>query len=452
MSKTLRKILIYFLAASFVFAGFWQIFPLEKAAAQSPPGPSDYILEIKSTDTLYGTVRIKATTGGGSQPREFMFTLRGVLNVRNFASGSDIPSYNGRKANDNDVIKLYTLTNPSNLYCQSGSHREDIYMISVLYDGMDDLYHFAGIYTASTTLPAGGEQNRVYSRIQSGSFGWGGVCNNIHNSDPTAEAIIKQANSDNYRNAVVLLTISDEDRITRCNSLERRWEEFKTKVRQLMEPVGPIALQAPTTVTTQNPYWSQSIYTDIKWVDLGVEIGHIFTNENSVFDNTYNLTIDLNLTTEGKALVEEIADLVAMMKTDFTILKQAYPGSTWPDGCVKLKVFKWDSNFPNPPYYSSLDQFSENLNKMYTVFQEFMESQDEPIGPHEDACGGFPVSIGLKTVSWMFCELGLVLHAAAVYFLKKSLGWLTAIIGINVNMKFTQPRIKKDTTTGGTSD
>jgi len=70
----------------------------------------------------------------------------------------------------------------------------------------------------------------------------------------------------------------------------------------------------------------------------------------------------------------------------------------------------------------------------------------------ESSCGKFPVSIGLKTVSWMFCELGLVLHAAAVYFLKKSLGWLTAIIGINVNMKFTQPQIKKDTTTGGTSD
>jgi len=450
--KTISKGLILALVIQFaLILPFVNIIGVKKAKAEGPVTPSDYSLTLKATDTLYGTIRMAAVDTTGNTVKEFVFTLHQGLRTRNFLGGrSNIPSinYNGsnRQATDEDVIKAYKLSSPSDLRCQAGATVDNIYAIAVLYDNTDGQHHFAGIFSSSSTTPASGEENRFYNKIPNASFGWGGMCNNIHNSDPVAEAVIKRANSNDYNGWKVDLQISDGDRVTRCNSLERRWLNFQSNIRTLMIP-APSNTAAPVGGTA-NPYWIQSTSINIRWLDLAKGITRIFPDAYA-----YDSTLDFDLTNEGKRIYDETASIVEQIGNDLTILRNAYPGDSWPNGCVELKEFRWVEG-TNDRNYTSLDQFNTDYQQVYELFKQYIENRDEPISTGDtDACGSAGSGmINGKIFQWLFCELANIIHGIAASIMTRATGWLTDSIGVDINIKFKDPETDEVPTGGGGAD
>ena len=259
----------------------------------------------------------------------------------------------------------------------------------------------------------------------------------------------------------ISLKLTTADQETACKAVNSDWEALKDDVRSLSIPKpGSVSGQSAnenwevTTSVTFAGMWAglrdacNAIATTIdNWVHSAV--GGNSDAEATVFAIRQQT---LKPTTTGEDRIGDIIRRAYLLNQNLTnlIANDTNCGTFG----VKFRKFKWNSSAESDTnVYSSLRDLQNDIAALVEVAKRYYADFQEPVqtaGEYDEkVCGKFPVNIGLKTFSWMFCELGAMLHRVAVYLLEKSLKWLTDIIGINVNMSFTAPQIKEETTTGG---
>jgi len=231
--KTISKGLILALVIQFaLILPFVNIVGVEKSKAEEPGPvtPSEPRITLVATDTNYGTIRLNADFGAG-QSLSMMFTGKRVIETTAFSSPDYVPSY-GRPANSEDVISLYELTSP-NVTCSIATSTLKLYLVATKYTGGPSMPLYSGIYTLPIGVPL-----QFYDRLPQAAFNDRiGSCRDMLTSNPNAAATLRTANAngaEGYINNPINLQLPEGERITRCNSLESRWERFKTKVRELM--------------------------------------------------------------------------------------------------------------------------------------------------------------------------------------------------------------------------
>ena len=453
MPKTLRKILIYILVANFVFGTFGQIFLApQKANAQNPPSPSITVSQPKYTDSTKKIIRFEISLN--SRPPDIVTASLDTTGISNYK----IFEY------DPPGVHVYifgesSLPENSKIYCLDGFSpigQKGCLIVTndrILGSGLT----YANIPTALSPNGKGFVITKTPEKLMSFATSFDSSGTISSNKYWQSLAFFSQGYAETIS---TILTTADQE--TACKQVSTDWEALKDDIRSLSMP-------KPGSVSGQSANENWEVTTSITFAGLWAGLRDASNAIATTIDNWAHSAVGANSdaeavvqaitqqtlkpTTQGENRIQDVIQRAHLLDQNLTnlIANNANCGSFG----VKFRKFKWNKNAESDSnIYTSLGDLQNDISALVAVARQYYDEFQQPVttAGHKDECGGFPVLIGLKTFSWMFCELGLILHAVAVYLLKKSLGWLTAIIGINVNMKFTKPQIIKSTTTGGTSD
>lgn len=445
--KTISKGLILALVIQFaLILPFVNIIGVKKAKAEGPVPPSDPVISFVSNSTAQQVITLKVQD---SSDWTLTFQTESI-DVENFydnlINDDQLPELRpGRPVNNSDIIRKYKVTSP-NISCASdymagsdltGVHsvhyESDIYLITVKYTGggEPDSFLQSGMYRESQ------ENQKLVKLVNSDMNNDDDFCGNISSQQ---RQIINLTRSSGYINSVIRLEIPEGERVTRCNNLQMRWNNIIDNMRKLMIPAPS---STPGSGETGNRYWVHRDAVSVNWLDFGRWVVSAFgaASYGSVFDDTYEYTLDLGLTDEGQTLYDEIADWAEQIKTDIDALRQAYPGNSWPEGCIRIEEFKWSETAPANDY-ASLDAFYTDFDKIYQKFKDHIASRDEPISTGgDDICGNTGTNlVSGKIFQWLFCELANIIHGIAASIMKRATGWLTDSIGVDINIRFKEPK------------
>ncbi len=449
--KTISKGLILALAIQFALVlPFENILGIKEAKAQEPgpvaPVDPNIHFVTNSTAQQVITIRVKDSS-------DWTLTFQTEsIDVEDFYDNGQLPELeHGRPANDSDIIRKYKVTSPD-ISCDhqestldgGGFHyTSDIYLLTVKYTGRADTFLQSGMYRKSQ------RNQKLVKLIDDDMNNTNDYCGNI--SAPQKQ-VINLTRSRGYINTPIWLDIPEGERETRCNNMEMRWNNITSKMRDLTIP-KPAA--GTSTGLTGNANWRAltGASVDIKWLTFLRWVGSAFgaASYGVIFEETYadiEYAVDMEPTEGGEEKLQEIANLAKDIKTDIDMLKSAYPGDSWPDGCAQIKKFNWVER--DEGFYGSLNEFSTDFEKIYDFFKFLIEQMDEPVSTGEiGVCGNAGVNIsGGKIFPWLFCELASIIHGIAASIMTRATRWLTDSIGVDINMKFKDPA-KDDYPTGG---
>ncbi len=456
--KTILKGLILALVIQFaLFLPFETIFLTPQSAhadEPTPVSPTNPSIRFVTTSTGQQTITLKINED--SPPDDWTFTLQPeVVEVRDFyndAFGRSQVPFHERDANNEDVIRKYRLTTPTAScaadlritpitpprYTPDEDYESSIYLITVKYTGQTDFFLQSGVYRETQVA-----NDERLVKLVSGDFN--PYCPDLNDQQ---KQILRLIMSGDNINIPIRPELSESDRVSRCDNTKMRWDNMVDNMRKLMIPAPS---STPGSSETGNQYWVHRDAVNVRWLDFGGWAARAlpyYTNDFT-FDDTYDYTLDLGLTDEGQALYDEIADYAKQIKTDIDMLRQAYPGNSWPDGCAEIEKFKWVRT-SNPGNYESLDAFNTDFDIIYQKFKEYIAARDEPISTGgDDICGNTGTNlVSGKIFQWLFCELANIIHGAAGGIMKKATSWLQDSIGVGV-VEFVPPADNTPATDGG---
>lgn len=441
--KTISKGLILALVIQFAlilpFQSIWLQQNTEKAKAEGPVGPTDPSLGFSTSSSTQQVVEMEIN--GADPPGPWTFTAqRGSINVDSFYNGAQVPRYT-RNATNSDTFMKYTLTSP-NIACQGSflaggdlggarqvNYRSPIYLITTRYSGETNLFLQSGLYRESHA------NHKLVKLIDRDMGDASNFCQDL--TDDQIQ-IINIARTSALNQAVVPIVV---DLDLRCTQMQTNWNNIVSNMRALMIP-APSA--TPGVGRTGNAYWVNRDSVGVRWPQFGAWVFSAFgrASYGSVFDDTYVYTLDLGLTNDGQEIYDEIATLAGEIKDDIDRLKEVYPGDSWPPGCAEVEKFLWVERDP-PEYYTSLDEFSTDFDKIYQFFEDAIASRDEPISTGtEDVCGnGVGGLMSGKIFQWLFCELANIIHGIAASIMTRATEYLTDSIGVDIeNVEFKGPK------------
>ena len=437
MPKTLRKILIYFLAASFVFAGYWQIFPIEKAGALGPPPPTDPTLTFIFADTENKTIKVEMHNSAGQPPELFEFKPW-VNNAKlsDFAEGS-APSPSTAVEIDLDNIYIYLMTFPPNQSCHPADVPATVENISSLYLAIwkpkgNYKYNQAGIYLYNV------KENNKYTRIVNPDLGFWGIC---HTLDPISKTMVRLAN-DSYLNVAISWALTQNDHERLCHDMEQKWEDVKNGVRKLIH-------DAPS----KNSTWWQSVST---YPDKSVNLEAFFAATTHIgitmqmaigkWGSDYQAGSKFVLTRSGLQAADTIRLNAEDIQKDLAMLTSGSQGA-WP--CeAKMKKMQWEEEDEKLDIvYGTTAEFKNAIDGLATELNRYKDILSHQLPPEdtENTCGKMGYNLfGREMWNVLLCNLADVTHLVAGGLMGKAINWLEASIGIEA-VKFEAPAT--DTTT-----
>lgn len=446
--KTISKGLILALVIQFtLILPFETIFVTPQSAHADDPAPvSPTNPTIRFVTTSSGQQTITLKINEDNPPDDWTFTLQPeVVEIDDFYDDILGRPQAPSRATTEDTIRKYKLTTP-NVSCTADLRRtpitsprytpdEDydssIYLITVRYTGQSVSFLQSGVYRETAVA-----NDERLVKLVSGDFN--PYCPDLNDQQ---KQILRLIMSGDNINAEIIPEISEGDRVTRCDNTKMRWDNIVDNMRKLMIPAPS---STPGSSETGNQYWIHRDAVSVNWLDFGRWVVSAFgaASYGSVFDDTYEYTLDLGLTDEGQALYDQIADFAKQIKTDIDMLRQAYPGNSWPDGCAEIEKFKWVRT-GNPGNYESLDAFNTDFDKIYQKFKDYIASRDEPISTGgDDICGNTGTNlVSGKIFQWLFCELANIIHGIAASIMTRATEYLTDSIGVDIeNVEFKGPK------------
>jgi hypothetical protein len=451
--KTISKGLIAVLAIHFaIILPFVSTVEIKETKAQTagPVTAVTPVLNLRTNDD-YNTVIIKASYGTDISPKEFMFDTPVELDVdKNFPAG-EIPRYEGSLANNTDDIRIYKLNRPT-LSCQSGRDLRLLFLISVKYQNdPEKKYRFSGIYYTHTTSESTTETYHKYSRVPSGAFRSGGLCGSLYENYPDEASIIKLANETHINLPIVPYVTADQRQNT-CSSIQNNWEQLKQDTRDMFIP-------APGSVgQSQNENWiiTGGMWNAAAWRSAKKESADAFCDW---VEGAIGLPAD-----QGQALIAIRQQKLAPSPTGIhrfnSIMERArqigqdidkiLESSNPTCGDIDFKIFKWNKNLEGETY-PDLGSFKTGISKLIEAAKFFFESYQEPVtsAGTEHVCGSNMGMLSGEIFQWLFCELANIIHGIAASIMTSATGWLTDSIGVDINMKFKDPKNHDQPTEGG---
>jgi len=251
-----------------------------------------------------------------------------------------------------------------------------------------------------------------------------------------------------------------------CQRTERNWDNLKKELRDLFQP-------APGSVNGQSQNHNWEVTTGVTAEIFGAGYSDVMSAIKAwVIRQGFNLvnidgvnvqgvihaveTETLKPTSDGYQTLDNIVQYGYLLDQDLQMLidNNANCGSHG----VKFKLFKWNESLESDDnIFTSLPSIKEYVQEIVDVAKEWFERLSSPVVTAgeltEDVCGnGVGGLMSGKIFQWLFCELANIIHGIAASIMTRATEWLTASIGVDINIKFKDPEKDEVPTGGGGAD